>query len=371
MTLSITVPRVNNNDDEVRLVDVCVGVGQAVQKADVVARVETDKAVFDVTAPDGGYVLKIEGELDAVLPVGSVLMWLGATADEPIPVAAAKAAGAGATSRAPVAKAKALLAEYGIDAADVPASGERLSVRDVQSYVAARGLKPVTPSAAPAKEAADSGTPDVPGELRALTPEQRGMLATVMWHRDVAVAGYIELGYDPKPWAELAQTFRESNKLLLDPVLPLMAWKLVEIAKASPRVNATIVGKQRYEYSQVNLGFTVQSGDVLYLTVTRDAAALGMNRFVEAMIDIQRRAAAHKLQAHETRDATVSFSSMARWKVSRHVPVLPPNTALIVGHTVDHDGGGVLGASYDHRVLGGADVVAVLRELGKPTFSNK
>jgi pyruvate/2-oxoglutarate dehydrogenase complex dihydrolipoamide acyltransferase (E2) component len=90
---------------------------------------------------------------------------------------------------------------------------------------------------------------------------------------------------------------------------------------------------------------------------------------VQALIDIQRRAAAHHLTAEETSDATVSFSSMARWKVSRHVPVLPPSTALIVAHTVNGHGEGLLGASYDHRVLGGAEVAAVLRELGKPVFA--
>jgi pyruvate/2-oxoglutarate dehydrogenase complex dihydrolipoamide acyltransferase (E2) component len=113
----------------------------------------------------------------------------------------------------------------------------------------------------------------------------------------------------------------------------------------------------------VNVGFTVQAGEVLYLAVTRNAHSLGQLNFVHALIDLQRRAAAHKLSGDETQGATIGFSSMARWKVARHIPVLAPMTALMVAHTQDHQGQSVLGATYDHRVLHGADVAALLRRM--------
>jgi pyruvate dehydrogenase E2 component (dihydrolipoamide acetyltransferase) len=100
--------------------------------------------------------------------------------------------------------------------------------------------------------------------------------------------------------------------------------------------------------------------------VVRDAVAKGELGFVNALVDLQRRAAAHKLGPQETQGTTVGFSSMARWKVSRHIPILAPNTALMVAHATAADGGGVLGATYDHRVLNGADVAAALRKLGRP-----
>ena len=34
---------------------------------------------------------------------------------------------------------------------------------------------------------------------------------------------------------------------------------------------------------------------------------------------------AHKLRPDESSGATLAFSSMARWNVSRHVPILPPD----------------------------------------------
>ena len=149
-----------------------------------------------------------------------------------------------------------------------------------------------------------------------------------------------------------------------------MTWRLVELAIELPALNSTIVGNKRYEYATVNVGFTVQADDTLYLAVARDAGSLGENGFVKAMGELQRRATAHKLGPQETQGATIGFSSMGRWKVSRHIPVLPPQTALIVAHAVAADGKTVLGASYDHRVLNGFHVVTALRKLSAPRDPN-
>jgi pyruvate/2-oxoglutarate dehydrogenase complex dihydrolipoamide acyltransferase (E2) component len=76
---------------------------------------------------------------------------------------------------------------------------------------------------------------------------------------------------------------------------------------------------------------------------------------------------AHKLRPDEATGATLSFSSMSRWNVSRHIPILPPQTSLIVAHAAPKKAGhSVLGASYDHRLLSGFDVLQVLQALSRP-----
>jgi hypothetical protein len=69
--------------------------------------------------------------------------------------------------------------------------------------------------------------------------------------------------------------------------------------------------------------------------------------------------------------ATIAFTSMARWNVSRHVPILPPHTGLIVAHSAPRGSGrAVLGATYDHRLLSGFDVVQVLQALAQPPLES-
>jgi pyruvate/2-oxoglutarate dehydrogenase complex dihydrolipoamide acyltransferase (E2) component len=363
MADAIHVPRINNNDDEVKLVGLVVAVGSRVSKGQVVAQVETDKAVVDVEAGAEGFVLAILGNVEERVKVGRVLIWLGHTKDAVVPELELVDNHSASMGSAPTAKARALLHEYGLDPAAVPASGERLSVADIERYLVASRQASKSPSG---QGQVAERLPEMAGELKPLKSEDRGMLATVIWHRDVAVPGYVELAYDPVLWDAYALEFGRRHGLMLSPLLPLMAWRLVELARDNARLNATIVGPQRYEYTEVNLGSTVQVGDVLYLAVVRDAARLGELGFVHAMVDLQRRAASHKLGHLETQGTTVGFSSMARWKVARHIPILSPQTSLMVAHTIGADGMGVLGATYDHRVMSGSDAAGTLRKLAKP-----
>jgi len=370
MATPIHVPRINNNDDEVKLIALEAAVGDYVEQAQVIAQIETDKAVVDIEAPVSGYVLAIEGQLDEMLTVGNIFVWVGDSTDEKIPELAKSTRDkmvSGQTS-APTAKARALLRKHGIDASEVPVSGERLSVIDIEQYLKSQNRVPIEIQPVSFAKPGEI-KPVVDGTAQKLESFERGMLSTVIWHRDVAVPGYIELAYDQSAWKEYAQSFAQQHGLLLDPLLSLMARRLVELAMETPRLNATIWNAMRYEYDQVNLGFTVQAGNTLYLIVVQKSNETDELSFVNTMVDLQRKAAAHQLKPNELENATIGFSSMSRWAVERHVPILPPHTALMIAHTVNAKEEGILGASYDHRVLNGGDVVKVLKKLSKPKYT--
>lgn len=366
MAFALHAPRVNNNDDIVQVIAFRVGVGDYVEKGDIVLDVETDKAIVEVAAENEGYVLKLMCEVDDKVPVGAILLWQGESADEPVPEIQVAAPVAGGVNARPTAKARALLKELGLDASVVPGSGDRLTLADVEVYMAAHGIqrRDATPAVAvPAQES----LPDVPGALVDLNAEERGMLITVSWHRDHAAATYLEVEYDPKAWEDHAAAYAGANKLMLSPLLPLLAHRLVQLVKASPRLNATVVNGKRFQYQPVNLGFTVQAGETLFLTVVRDAETLDTRTFIENLGEVQRHALQRKLSRDEITGATIAFSSMARWNVSRHIPILPPYCSLMIAHAAPKGSGrAVLGASYDHRVLSGFDVARLLMDLTKP-----
>lgn len=367
MANPIHVPRVNNNDDTVRVVEIVCKEGQFVRAGEILGSVETDKALVDVVAERDGYVLKILPQPGATANVGSVLLWLGAAPDDAVPAEAMPIEAVSGESRAgrPTAKALARLKELGLDATQIPFAGERLTVADIEAWLPTSGQRGAAPSGEIPR--ATEMIPEVAGEMQDLGIEARGMLTTVQWHRDHAAHAYLEIEYDPKPWDDHAAAWAREHKLMLSPLMPLLAWRLVELAGRMPRINATIVNNRLYQYRPVNLGFTVQAGSTLYLTVIRNAQEMDAARFIEAMGALQRNAMAHKLRATETSGATLSFSSMARWKVSRHIPILSPYTALMIAHAAPRDTGkAVLGASYDHRLLTGFDVTQVLQALIKP-----
>jgi pyruvate/2-oxoglutarate dehydrogenase complex dihydrolipoamide acyltransferase (E2) component len=366
MATPIYVPRINNNDDEVKVLAFDVGIGDKLQSGQIVGQIETDKAVLDVTAPSQGYVLGFVAKAEEVARVGSVMLWLGESKDEAIPEVQDTAAAQSSSRVSQVtAKARILLEANGLQADLIPQVDGRVTVEAVERYLAAKGGAKVE-SKSPIFSQAIDVLPEVEGNQVNLTREEKGMAATVAWHRDFAVPGYIEIDYDLAPWAEYAKRVQDERGLLMPPLLPLMAWRLVEIAQETPRLNATFVNNKRFEYVPVNLGFTIQAGESLYLAVVRQAQALDEFGFVNSLGDVLRRAAGHNLRESEASGATVAFSSMERWKVKRHIPILSPHTALMVAHAAGQDGRGVLGASYDHRVLNGGQVVAALKKLSSP-----
>jgi pyruvate/2-oxoglutarate dehydrogenase complex dihydrolipoamide acyltransferase (E2) component len=369
----VYVPCVNINDDVVQIVDVTVATGDPVKTGELIAEVETDKAVIGVEAEQDGYVLKLLCEPEDRVKVGSVMMWIGKSPDEPVPEPGSDTTPeqpATAASRQPTAKARALLEKHGLRADEIPHEGERLTASDVEAFISEGGAGATAAADSPQendRKPREETLPGVPGSLQPLTAEEHGMVSTVTWHRDQAVTAYLEMSYDQASWEAYAAAFAERHGFMFSPLLSLMAWRLVRIAGDMPKINSTLTGGQKYLYDQVNLGFTVQSGETLYLTVVQKADAMDEKQFVDALGEIQRHAMAKKLAPAESTGATLCFSSMARWDVSRHVPVLAPYTALMVAHSSPKNGQpAVLGASYDHRVLSGYDVARVLQTMTQP-----
>ncbi len=370
MAQPVHAPRVNNNDDIVKVARITVAVGDAVSAGDVLLAVETEKAVVDVEAETSGYVLELLCAPGDDIAVGAVALWLGASVDEAVPRAAASAdpsasASGGTADTGMTAKARLLLRRHGLDAAAIPRAGARLSAADIEAWLADH---PTNTAATPARPQ----PVELPAaaEITALSPIARGMLASVTWQRDHAVTAYLELNYDPRPWEAAAMVFMRERRLMFSPILALMAHRLAVLAPGYG-ANGTVLegGEPRLaRYGQVNLGFTVQAGAVLYLCVVEAADTLEPADFVSRLTQLQRRAMGHKLAPAEMRGATVGFTSMARWGVQRHQPVLAPNTGVMVAHAAPAQGGeqAVLGITYDHRLLSGFEAVRLLKELIRP-----
>ena len=365
MPTALRVPRLNSNDDVVRVARVLVERGAAVMPGGPVAEVSTDKAAFVVEADHQGVVIDVCVRPGQDVEVGSVLMWLGASADERAPAAGGEnttKARTGRVTTAATLKARALAARGGLAPANI-SSSRRLSAAEVESHAALARLEQSAPGSV------QWPGPEARGRVLPLTPAVQAMCRTVSWHAGAAVPAYVELRYDPRPWEDCAERFQATHGLLLNPRLSLMAWQLARLAAARPELNSTLVRDQRYLYEDVTLGFTVYGGGVLYVVVVHGAQRLSAREFCDRLFDLQRRAAGQTIDSRSLSGVTVAFSSMGRWNVSRHIPVLPPHTSVIVGHTMPGDAEAVLGATYDHRLHTGADLAQLLERLSVPEES--
>jgi pyruvate dehydrogenase E2 component (dihydrolipoamide acetyltransferase) len=368
----VYAPRLNNNDDFVTVTRVAVALNDHIDQGALLAEVETAKTAVEVLSERDGFVVAILCQTGSEVAVGTPLFVIGdaiGAAVPDAPVAADAIAGeADAAGAAISGKARLLMARHGLTAADLHLPpGTPVTVAEVTRAVERKGSgiaapRPAAPSSSPAFSAVAA-----PGGFAPMTAGQRMMDQTVRWHRDAAAAGYIELEYDPAPWQAHARSFQQERRLMTDPAIPMLAHKLARFVGANAeKFNATVEGGRRYLYDAVHLGMTVQYGDQLIALVIHDAASLSLEKFLAELGRLTKAVVTRSLAGEDMVGATVGFSSMARWPVSRHVPLLLPHTALMIAHTAPRAAGATIGASYDHRVLNGFDVVRALTEIVRP-----
>lgn len=362
----IHVPRLNANDDFVNVVQIAVLIGDKVAAGAVIAEVETDKTIIEITSPLDGFILSIRAEVGEVVPVGGVIVWIGETGLELVKEPTIELLSSSQTIGAPTLGALSMLSRYRINAAEVSSHGSRVTVSDVQRHINSLGLKSSGDSNLPHDFRTNYPLP-ASGWSKPLTPFQRGMANTVQWHRTVPVGAYLDVPFDHAAWRAYASNMAKSSGALIDPLLSLIAYRLVHAAREFPEINATLVEHANFYYDKVNVGFSVKTESGLAMVVVRDAQTFDEMGFIKALGRLQRNAFADRLTHEQVSGATLSFSSLASAGVSRHVPVLPPNTSLIVAHSAStSDGTSVLGATYDHRLLDGETVARVLNSIKSP-----
>lgn len=152
--LPIHLPQSGPNDVTATLVEWTKSAGDYVQRGEVIAVAETTKSVFEVEAPQPGY-LYLCAESGQEVAVGAVIALLSASqaADETVrawlaaqqtqvasTTAGSTSAPTAGANRPATRKAELLAQRHQIDLAQVPAAGDRITEADVLAYVqGARG----------------------------------------------------------------------------------------------------------------------------------------------------------------------------------------------------------------------------------------
>lgn len=152
----IHLPQSGPNDVTATIAEWSKQPGQWVQKGEVIGSAETTKSVFDLEASAAGtfWPLAAPGAEAAVgAIIGAIggeqssqaeaVAWLtgqnhGQVAAAIIPAAGAATSGGAQSGRPATLKAELLAQRSGIDLAQVPAAGEKITEADVQAYLAAR-----------------------------------------------------------------------------------------------------------------------------------------------------------------------------------------------------------------------------------------
>jgi 2-oxoglutarate dehydrogenase E2 component (dihydrolipoamide succinyltransferase) len=383
----ITVPKLNTNDDSYVLLEWLFDDGAGVAAGDVVAVVETSKAIQDLDCPDGGVLHRLVPEKAECRP-GQVLGRLFADeADRQRYLAAADGPpdplGAELTL---TASARALADERGVSMEQLRTLGRTLIRRsDVERIAAAA---PPTTLGGPVSAGDGSGGPAAAvaggstvagGSVRdgyPLSRRQRAIAAVVGESHRTVPAAFTVMRVEVD--AALAMALAVTDRVGAPVGLPELLVKAVAgLHTRFPECFARLTADGTVEpHPAADVGVTVDVGTGLLIPVVRDAAGLTVADIAERLMELRIRALRDALSERDLTDAAIAVSLNTDDGVVFARPIVFPGQTCMVslGGVLDEvalDASGQVvprrvvhvGLAYDHRVVNGRAAVLFLQQI--------
>lgn len=333
--IDFTLPSLGADMDEGTLLEWRVVPGQAVNKGDVIAVVDTSKAAIDIEAWQPGVVHELMAQVGQKIPVGTVIARLrapgeAASATAPAPAAAAALPQAlpppapvpvvvrappatGARPRAtPAARRRA--GELGVPLAGLAGSGPdgAVTLADVERARPA----PAAPAAAPDRAV-----------------QMRKVIAAAMARSKREIPHY-HLA-EPVPMRAALDWLRAHNAAapvtgrLLPAVLLIKAVALA--LREVPELNGVFVDGVFRAAPSAHVGVAISlRGGGLVAPALHDVADKPLPQLMAELGDLVQRARAFRLRSSELGDATVTVTNLGDTGVELvHGVIYPPQVALV------------------------------------------
>ncbi len=384
MSLVIKVPSVGESISEVTLSQWIKKNGDYVEMDEVIAELESDKATFELTAEKAGTLKTIANEGDT-LQIGAPVCSI----EEGGKQADTKQSAPKAESKEPVAKseevkastyaagvpspsAAKILAEKGVDAAEVKGSGlgGRLTKEDA---LKAETVK--KPDIAVAKKAPVS----VPGS-RVERREKMSSLRKTVAKRLVSVKNETAMlttfnEVDMQPIMDIRAKYKDKFKEKHGVGLGFMSFftkAVCEALKDFPSVNARIEGEEIVFNDFADISIAVSAPKGLVVPVIRNAEAMSLAEIEASVMALAVKARDGKLTLEEMTGGTFTITNGGVFGSMMSTPIInAPQSAILGMHNIVERPVAVNGQvvirpimyvalSYDHRIIDGRESVGFL-----------
>jgi 2-oxoglutarate dehydrogenase E2 component (dihydrolipoamide succinyltransferase) len=402
MAVDITIPSPGESISEVSLSGWLKADGAYVEKDELLAEIESDKATLELRAPAAG-ALKIATAKGDGIKVGAVVASIDTSVAAPkgssavAPAGAPSGAGtvvagavapAGAPAGASSAKvsgvAKKVAAEKGVNATTLAGTGPsgRVMKDDVLAAAAAPSSAPTTTTETKVRVAV-AATPGSRGTRREKMTKLRQKIAERLVHAQHSAAmlttfNECDMTEIMRLRTENKEAFEKQHGVGLG-FMSFFVKAATSALRKYPRVNAYIVGQgaemeiEHHDYCDVAVAVGTEKG--LVVPVLRNAEAMSFAQIEATIKDFAVRAKDGKLSVDEMTGGTFTISNGGVYGSLMSTPILnPPQSGILGMHAIKkravedpRNPGQVairpmmyLALSYDHRIIDGAEAVGFL-----------
>jgi pyruvate dehydrogenase E2 component (dihydrolipoamide acetyltransferase) len=411
----VTMPKLSNSMEVGQIISWRIREGEAVKKGDIIAEIETDKAVVEMESPGEGILARIVLGEGTEVEVGKVIAYIGAVgeavppkgqemgvAEKPGEVATGEAVrtqagvtgerqeprvgeaareggGPGRVSISPAARK--LAEEKGIDVSRIQGTGPggRITTSDVEKAAGKGAAQPAGgPSAGPRSGAgAEEALPalDVTndeGDVEEIPFRVKAMVRRVTAAKQSIPHFYMTSSVDVTALMGRAEEVKAAHGAT---VTHLVMWACVRALAAHPEINRSYDRGRLIRWKHVNLGLAIDTEKGLTVGVISGAEGLTLEALVRETQGVVAAARTGELSAAQRRNPTFTISNLGMLGVEEFAAIInpPSSVTLAVAAALDRPvvRDGQLGVgkvmkvtmSCDHRVVDGATAARFLRDL--------
>jgi pyruvate dehydrogenase E2 component (dihydrolipoamide acetyltransferase) len=409
MSETISMPKLGFDMAEGTLVHWVKNEGDEINKGDVLAEIETDKATVEVESSATGVVLKLLVEQGTVVPVSTPIAVVGEKGEKvdvaaleiesapekeeaaptetpapqptPQPTLAKEAATTpeGRIKASPLARRVA--EEKNVDLGTIQGTGPggRIVRRDIEAALAGGAAKPA-PAAAPTEPVVSPLPSFVPvshaDETVPLTKLRQAIGRRLVEAKQQVPHFYVTHEYKMEAVLEMRKQINgmlpEGEKLSVnDFIVKAVALALREF----PNLNASLDGDKVVRHGAANVGNAVAVEGGLLTVVCKDADQKSLRQISLEVKGMAGRVRAGKVKPEDIEGSTFSISNLGMYDVNEFIAIInPPEAAILaIGSArevpVVEDGeikpGWRMKAtiSVDHRVSDGAEAAQFMQAL--------
>jgi pyruvate dehydrogenase E2 component (dihydrolipoamide acetyltransferase) len=361
MNSTITMPALSDTMTNGRLVKWTRKLGDPVKKGDIIAEVETDKAVMEVEAFEDGYLSGPLAAAGTEAPVGQVIGYIADSRND-------VGSGAAPAAAAPAAVAPPAAATAGNGKAQTPVESSPVSAVLAASMGQPFGGAPRAhrPAAQPAAAIVPIPAPKTPA-LTALDAGPPYRIERASSLREAVARNMIA--------GAAAPTFRVTALLPLEALVDaakahqqsltlLLARACARTVVAHPLFNAAFTADGLARRERVDIGIAVDSGEGLITPVLRDAGGRSLKALAQDWSSLREKVKNRRLMPAEYSGATFYLSDLGVFSVVETFDsIVPPGAAAILSVAATRPQGASCTLACDHRVVFGADAARFLDTL--------
>jgi len=378
--IEIKVPAIGESISEVTLLKWTKKDGDYVERDEVIAEFESEKATFEVNAEQAGVLTTLGKEGDTLL-IGDVLAKIDETAQRPaaaaVPAAPAAPVPAAPKSEAPVAAipndvkatpvASAIIADKKVDPTAITATGTggKILKQDVLEALSHPGKKAFAGTELNTRNVRQEKMSALRKTISRRLVESKNTTAMLTTFNEVDMTRVMEVRKQYK------DKFKESHGVNLG-FMSFFAKACSTALGEWPSVNAYIDGDQIIYHNYADISIAVSTPRGLTVPVMRNVESMSMADVEKTVVMLAGKARDSKLTADDLQGGTFTITNGGVFGSLMSTPIINiPQSAILGMHKIQDRPMAIngqvvirpmmyLALSYDHRIIDGRESVGFL-----------